>query len=229
MIAVGFDFDHTLGIDHGLECKALLALAAECGVVLADDAATSEIEPLLHDFREGKAPLEEALPTFFAAHGASRRDDYAERWRAHALALVDELVEPLPGALVLLAALAERGIALAVLTNGWSPLQERKLAKIGYTGPLLVSDTIGTAKPAVRAFDLLARVLAAPHADCWYVGDSPLVDVVGARAAGMHGVWFDWEGHAWPQGVPPPEVHIERLTDFLAAIPGSGAAAENLH
>ncbi len=229
MISVGFDFDHTLGIDNGLECKAVLALAADLGLHLDDDAVKPAIESLLHDFREGTTPLARSLPAFFAAHGLVNADGNIEvRWREHALALVDRLVEPLPGARELLRSLAERGIPVAVLTNGWSPLQEAKLAKIGYSGSILVSATIGRAKPDGRAFDLLARALNAPLAACWYIGDTPTVDVVGARDAGMHGVWFDWEGHPWPPGVSLPEARIERLPDFLELIPGSETAAENL-
>ena len=36
-IAIGFDFDHTLGVDHGLELRALYAYAAELGRPLHQD------------------------------------------------------------------------------------------------------------------------------------------------------------------------------------------------
>lgn len=228
MIAVGFDFDHTLGVDNGLERKAVLAVAADCGLELDAEAVRQSIETLLQAFRDGLAPLEESLPRFLSAHGARGVGaEIARRWRDHALALVDELVEPVAGARELLAALAERDIPVAVLTNGWSPLQERKLAAIGYRGPILVSAALGVAKPARAAFDLLVRELDAAHEECWYIGDTPTTDIVGARDAGLHGVWFDWEGRIWPVGVPAPETRIQRLVEFLTLIPGSGAAAEN--
>ena len=196
--------------------------------LLDPDAVKDEIEALLRDFRAETESLAVSLPRFLAAHGAIHTGgDIDARWREHALALVDELVEPLPGARELIATLRERDIAVAVLTNGWSPLQERKLAKIGYVGALLVSGALGVAKPQRLAFDRLAQTLDVALQDCWYVGDTPLVDVVGARLAGMHGVWFDWEGHTWPSGVAAPEARITRLADFLALIPGSGAVPEN--
>jgi len=229
VIAVGFDFDHTLGVDNGLERKAVLAVAADCGLELDADAVRGTIDSFLQAFRDGVSPLEESLPRFLDAHGAHGVGaDIARRWRDHALALVDELVEPVAGACELLAALAEREIRVAVLTNGWSPLQERKLAAIGYRGPILVSAALGVAKPARAAFDLLVRELDVAPGECWYVGDTPMVDIVGARDAGLHGVWFDWEGRLWPVGVPAPEARIERLAEFLTLIPGSEAAAENL-
>ena len=233
MIAVGFDFDHTLGIDNGLEHKAVMAVIAESGVDVDPDEMEVRIESWLHEFRAGNTdalvrPLVDFITLRGGSIGAQDGAGPIERFYDHALALVSDLVQPLPGALELLAALHDRGIPAAVLTNGWSPLQEHKLAKIGFTGRVLVSGTIGCEKPQPAAFELLARELATPLADCWYVGDTPLVDVVGARAAGMHGVWFDWEGRRWPPGVSAPEARIERLVDFLDLIPGSGTAAENL-
>ena len=233
MIAVGFDFDHTLGIDNGLERKAVMAVMAESGVDVDPDAVKDRIESWLHEFRAGNTeafvrPLVEFITLRGGQLGAQDGKDPIARFHEHALALVPDLVQPLPGALDLLAALHDRGIPVAVLTNGWSPLQEHKLARIGFTGRILVSGTIGCEKPQAAAFEELARELATPLAHCWYVGDTPLVDVVGARDAGMHGVWFDWERHRWPPGVPAPEARIERLADFLDLIPGSGTAAENL-
>ncbi len=233
MIAVGFDFDHTLGIDNGLERKAVMAVLAESGVLVDPDEVNDRIEAWLRAFRAGdEIGFVQKLVDFIALRGghikAGHPDDVLACFRFHALKLVPDLVQPLPGALDLLAALNERGIPVAVLTNGWSPLQEHKLAKIGYTGRILVSNAIGCEKPNAAAFELLAEKLATPIAECWYVGDTPLVDVVGACDAGMHGVWFDWEGYTWPPGVPPPEVRIERLTELLEHIPGSGTAAENL-
>jgi HAD superfamily hydrolase (TIGR01509 family) len=233
VIAVGFDFDHTLGIDNGLERKAVMAVMAESGVDVDPDDVKVRIESWLHEFRAGNTdalvrPLVDFITARGGHFGAQDGADTLERFRYHALALVPDLVQPLPGALELLAALHDRGIPAAVLTNGWSPLQEQKLAKFGFTGRVLVSGTIGCEKPEPAAFEELARELATPLAHCWYVGDTPLVDVVGARDAGMHGVWFDWEGHRWPPGVPAPEARIERLADFLDLIPGSGTAAENL-
>ena len=58
MIALGFDFDHTLGVDSGLERKALYAYAAELGHPLDphDDTWRARIESLLARFRLAESP-----------------------------------------------------------------------------------------------------------------------------------------------------------------------------
>ena len=76
----------------------------------------------------------------------------------------------------LFAGLDSRGIPHAILTNGWSPLQEKKAEAIDLQRTGLVSDAIGFAKPAPEAFALLARYV--PDRSCiWYVGDNPAGDV----------------------------------------------------
>lgn len=227
--AVGFDFDHTLGLDHGLEITALHRLADEAGVPLdgnpdAIACATAE----LAYFRAGEqsaADMVSAVLTCAGGHGSAA---LVEQWRAHCYALV-ERTTPVDGAGALLAALAARGIPVAILTNGWSPLQEKKVARaLAFRGPLLVSDTIGALKPARTAFRRLVATLGMPAERCWYVGDNPQADVLGALDAGLNAVWFDWEGVAYPAGAPAPTLRIGALDELMAVLPGSTAPAQNV-
>ncbi len=62
MIAVGFDFDHTLGVDHSLEVEAYVRFAAELGVTLAME------EEAHHKLGRGRAgPFRAAHLTLDAA------------------------------------------------------------------------------------------------------------------------------------------------------------------
>ncbi|MBV8749102.1 MAG: HAD family hydrolase, partial [Candidatus Eremiobacteraeota bacterium] len=193
MIAFGFDFDHTLGTDHGLERKALYAYAQELGHPLDPDDATwhARLETLLAEFREGALTADEMVRRFGDVLKVPGAD--VERWRAHCYALVDELVVPLDGAPELLASLSARGVPTAILTNGWSPLQQKKIARAlgedGRTLPILVSDEIRAVKPAKAAFDALVDALGVPRADVWYVGDNARGDAGGALAAGLRAMW----------------------------------------
>ena len=229
MLAVGFDFDHTLGVDNGLERKAFVRLAAELGVPidLVDGWAAGVVDNCLTQFRAEQISLDEAVDVFHAALITEPMDratgPLGPRYRDICYALVDELAQPIAGAAELLTALSEAGIRTAILTNGWSPLQQRKIARAlgDFPGPILVSDQLGTPKPAENAFQRLADALGCARADVWYVGDNPLVDIAGARAAGMRAAWFDWEGHRYPGDLTTPDATIHRLIDLLPLVRGS--------
>jgi len=226
MIAVGFDFDHTLGVDHSLEREAYVRFAAELGVTLAmeEEAHQRLVEDLLVRFRADHLTLDGAAEHFVASLMEFQAGIVAlppgTRYREICYGLVDEMVRPLDGAAEVIATLVDAGIPTAILTNGWSPLQQLKIARaIGeFPGPILVSDQIGTTKPSDEAFARLAQALDTPRGDIWYVGDNPAVDIAGAHAAGMRAAWFNWEGHTYPNELAPPDVQLDRLTELLPLI-----------
>jgi putative hydrolase of the HAD superfamily len=221
-IALGFDFDHTLGRDNGLERRALYALAADAGAPLdpADATWTARVDELLDRFRADALGMDAMVAEFGASLGVVGLRP--ERWQEHCYGLVDALVEPLPGARELLAELRTRGVPHAILTNGWTPLQEKKIARalgetiVGTT--ILVSTAMGVAKPARAAFDLLVDELGMAHERCWYVGDNPRTDVAGALAAGLRAIWLDAQDARYPQDVPRPTVRIAALRELEALI-----------
>ena len=47
-----------------------------------------------------------------------------------------------------------------------------------------------------------------------YVGDDPLNDVQGARAAGWRTVWVNRRGQPWPVGHAPPDVSVSDLSEL---------------
>lgn len=80
-----------------------------------------------------------------------------------------------------------RGLRVGLLTNGPSELQRRKLEVTGLEPELeaiAISEEIGAAKPDPTAFSLAAAMLDLEPAETAMVGDSPIYDVAGARAAG---------------------------------------------
>jgi HAD superfamily hydrolase (TIGR01549 family) len=225
MTAIGFDFDHTLGVDNGLEREAYYRYAQELGRPLdrEDAQVRGEIDGLLARFRAWELTLPEAVDAFGRSHGLKTD---VERYRTICYDLVDELVQPVDGARETIAALRERGVRLAILTNGWSPLQQKKIARaLGDHAiePLLVSDQLPAQKPALTAFEALVEVLGADRADVWYVGDNPVADVAGAIAAGLRGVWFDWEGLVYPAGLPRPTRRIGSLRELEALVENTTA------
>jgi FMN phosphatase YigB (HAD superfamily) len=231
MLAIGFDFDHTLGIDHELERMAYLELAAELAPATRangeEGRATAAIDRELTAYRSGEKSLDQAIGSAFTATlGPSDYVRAIEMFRERSLALASRLVEPLPGVETMLRGLASRELPHAILTNGWSPLQERKAQLIGYDHPVLVSDVIGARKPARGAFEALCRTLNARSESVWYVGDDPAVDISGSLAAGLQAIWFDWERKAYPHHLAAPTMTIKRMQDLLELI---DAAVERMN
>lgn len=219
----GFDFDHTLGIDNKLERVAFLRLLEDiCGAggryrgTLAEEIA--RIDDLLQRQREGAFPIEDAVERFAAEHGIAQGRSYADRYKDIALRSAGRFVVAEPGVGEMLSGLRARNIPHAILTNGWSPLQERKAQCVSFEGPVLVSASIGAQKPSPAAFAALANALGLPVTDVAYVGDNPRVDVAGAISAGMSGIWFDAEGSSYPGGIPAPAAVIHSLPELLSLL-----------
>ncbi|MGD0051226.1 MAG: HAD family hydrolase [Vulcanimicrobiaceae bacterium] len=220
--ALGFDFDHTLGFDHGLERRAFYALADEVGAPIDphDGVWPERLEALLDAFRQDRLSRDAMVARFGEWLGVP--DLSPQRWESQCYALVDALVEPVDGARELLALLRERGVPRAILTNGWTPLQQKKVARaLGDEARhlrVLVSDAIGAVKPERAAFEALVAALATPRECCWYVGDNVRGDVGGALGAGLRAVWFDADGASYPQDVPRPTLHIRALRELETLI-----------
>jgi putative hydrolase of the HAD superfamily len=223
--AVGFDFDHTLGIDNKLERTTALEelgrLAAENGLQVDRAAAEEAIDDVLRGARSGERSLESYIAGFYErfAPAGTAIIDYASKFRDAVMANAPSYIEPVPGAIELLAQLDARGIPYAMLTNGWSPLQEEKARRIDFRGPVFVSERIGVLKPASAAFGALVKYFELPASSIWYVGDDPVADCGGANACGMQSVWFDWEQRPYPEDASKPIHTIHTLEELLALLP----------
>lgn len=227
---IGFDLDHTLAIDNRLERVAFLRLLERLLAEGGRQAGTfadeiDAIDELLFVQRHGDCTIDAAVDRFVASHGVALDRSYVAAFRRTALDMVDEFVVALPGVNETLAALRERGIKVALLTNGWSDLQQAKARRAGFEGPVLISDDIGVRKPAPAAFARLLAELQTVAARTWYVGDSPETDIAGARDAGLEAIWFNWERKTYPAGVVEPQHTIASLDELLALLPHAVSAS----
>lgn len=211
--AVLFDFDHTLGVDNRLEENVLLELSQRCCAV---PFTSAQIAGSLGSFRNGSVPLADMIRAAFAS--CTVGDDIVEVYKSLALERVPSCVEPMPGAARTIAALRSSGLAVAILSNGWTELQKAKAAAVGFDGPVYVSEAIGAWKPDARAFEIATQSLEADVNRSIYVGDSPLTDVVGSKNIGMCAVWADLEGQTYPEGVIAPDFTITSLEELLEIV-----------
>jgi HAD superfamily hydrolase (TIGR01509 family) len=225
--AVGFDFDHTLGIDNKLErtviLETLATYARDHEATYNAAAADAAVDDVLASYRVGTMTPEVAvagfLEHFAPVHGAAVMDA-ANAFREHVMSRASAFIQPVDGAQALLAKLAEMDVPIALLTNGWSPFQEEKARIIGFAGPVFVSERIGVRKPAPEAFAHLTNTFERAPVDIFYVGDDPRADCAGAREAGLRSVWFDWEGKTYPSDVAAPEFTIKKLGELLMLLQG---------
>lgn len=220
---IGFDLDRTLLVDNHLERVAFLRLLDD--VLLYGGTPrgsfpeeSRKIDDLLARQRAGLFSIDDAVRKFTADHGADPHDSLVEKYKTFVLSMVESFVVAVPGVRAMLRVLRERGYSVATLSNGWSPLQERKAATIGFDGPVLVSSAIGAQKPDARAFTALIEALGVPRSSAWYVGDDPRTDITGAVAAGIRTVWIDFEGTGYPQGAPPPTRKISALSEIVTMV-----------
>jgi FMN phosphatase YigB (HAD superfamily) len=103
-------------------------------------------------------------------------------------------VREAPGCRAGLAALAETGVRLGIVSNADGLIGERLRAQeILQVGPglgigvecVIDSGAVGVMKPDARIFQLALDAMGVAPDDAWYIGDMPAIDVVGARRAGL--------------------------------------------
>lgn len=131
----------------------------------------------------------------------------------------------MPGAESLLNALSSRGIRVAVVSNGADDSRRRTVAALPFASlveEVFSSQAVGEAKPAAAMFLAAAARLQVVAEDCWYVGDHPVNDYLGAQNAGMHAVWLRGF-HQWPQAMAEARVSVSSLEALLVKL---DAAAE---
>lgn len=124
-----------------------------------------------------------------------------ERMATDYAALREEGLEPFPGALEALREFRSRGLRLALLTNGEADSQRAKVERFGLTGffdCVLIEGELGFGKPDSRVFGLALERLDASPDQAWMVGDNLVADVGGAQAAGIHGIWHDYDRKGLP-------------------------------
>ncbi|HTX59934.1 MAG TPA: HAD family hydrolase [Verrucomicrobiae bacterium] len=224
MYGVGFDLDHTLAIDNKLERVAFLRLLelvpGRGGRAMGSlDEEGDRVDALLALQRSGAFSIDEAVRRFVRERGVAAAEPFVERFRALALEMAEDFVVPLPGVRETIGALRGRGFTIAVLSNGWNPLQTVKASRAGFDGPVIASADVGAQKPDARAFSALLEALGSRPEHTWYVGDDPHGDVSGASAAGLHPVWLDNQGHPFPPHLPQPAHRITSLEELLAVLP----------
>nr|BFF03289.1 HAD family hydrolase [Streptoalloteichus tenebrarius] len=109
------------------------------------------------------------------------------------------------------------GLRVAAVTNASGAHQRAKLDALGlsdFFDHVAIAGEIRAAKPDPVIFHTTCLALGVDPGEAVHVGDRLDLDAVGARDAGLHGVWLNRDGKRTP---PPPGVSV--ITS-LAELPG---------
>lgn len=157
--------------------------------------------PLFTLFEQGRITRQEyrarrfAEP--FALIGLPLRAELAQRLNTLFMDCVNDAPLLYPDVQPVLKALRERDVRTAILTNGPSDGQRRKLRATGLgdsVDHVAIGEETGFSKPSPRAFLAVVERFEVARADTLMVGDSPELDYDGAIAVGLGAALLDRDG-----------------------------------
>jgi putative hydrolase of the HAD superfamily len=151
------------------------------------------------------------LPRLSAA--AFEEDFYNRTWESPVL---------FDGVVRVLATLRQRGYRLGIVTNGGERAQSAKIrnSPLGeLVDTWIVSGALGVEKPDPAIYAEAVARLDLDLTRSWFVGDSPVRDVVGPSRAGFKAIWIERPGELhvpWPADEPP--CYIARVGSIAAVL-----------
>ena len=101
--------------------------------------------------------------------------------------------KPKKGEIEAIKTIHKMGKRFALVSNGRSPFQERNFNSLGIShlfDAVIVSEAVGLRKPDPAIFKLACKRLGVEPRTAIFVGDNPLVDIRGAKKAGMYGIYI---------------------------------------
>jgi YjjG family noncanonical pyrimidine nucleotidase len=225
--AILFDLDDTL-FDHR-QCarKALTAVYAsharfaETTFDAFERAHAEHLETLHVQVVKGEIQIDDArIERFRRLLAAAGGDEQAAARAAAAYrAAYVKARSPVPGARAVLERLHAHA-RIGVVSNNLLAEQREKLQQCGltpYVDALVVSEEAGISKPDPAIFAIALARLRAGAGEAVMIGDSWAADVQGARAAGIHAIWFN------PDGLPSPDPSLG-VTELRVMEPADVAA-----
>lgn len=131
----------------------------------------------------------------------------------------DATVRPFDGAMDALRSFRERGLRLALITNGNAAFQRRKIDKFGlapFFGCILIEGEFGLGKPDERVYRHALDQLQVIPQDTWMVGDHLEFDVAASQRLGIFSIWVDVAGSGLPESsLVRPDRIIRTLSELI--------------
>jgi putative hydrolase of the HAD superfamily len=132
---------------------------------------------------------------------------------------IEKNMQPFPGAIDTLKHFRRNNIMLALVTNGASEIQRRKIRRFDLE-PLfdfiVIESEFGFGKPDERVFQHALNQLGIDKKDAWMIGDDLARDVAGAKQAGIPGIWVDWQNKGLPESsIVQPDRIIRSISELV--------------
>jgi putative hydrolase of the HAD superfamily len=102
---------------------------------------------------------------------------------------------------------------LFTASNGNADLEKIGIAHL-FERTIAARD-VGALKPDPVVFEKVIEGTDLRLAEVLYVGDDPIMDVVGSRDAGMQPVWINRDGGTWPAELEPAPFVITTLNELV--------------
>jgi putative hydrolase of the HAD superfamily len=108
-----------------------------------------------------------------------------------------------------------RHYRLGAITNG--NVEVARLGLDRYFSLAINAEQLPRAKPHPEPFLAALALAGCAPAACIHIGDHSDHDIRGAQQLGIHTIWMNSTGAAWPGG-PPPTAEIRQLAALPAAV-----------
>jgi HAD superfamily hydrolase (TIGR01509 family) len=199
-----FDLDDTL-FDHQTHRREALTAVAQTfeplrgiSLVQLESSHEAHLQRIHHAVLNGQLSVTQArmerMRGLLRDFGIEPDDIQVEACERTYRAAYDRQWRAVPGARQLLAALRGLGIWIGVITNGLWSEQTGKLRALGLESAvddIIVSETVGSRKPARSFFEYALGRAAVEPTQCVVVGDLWEVDIQGALEMGLDSIWLN--------------------------------------
>ncbi|WP_248924782.1 HAD family hydrolase [Paenibacillus hamazuiensis] len=216
--AILLDMDDTiLAYDHGIDTDGCWITAFRAHLRESDaPVSIGQLMPHLKQFakwywsdpdrhRIGRLDLPKARTEIVSAVLSKFQLDDPDIAARVALTYGDErdrAVYVFPDAIETIRRLREKGIKLALLTNGNAKPQRFKVERFGLAelfDCILIEGEFGAGKPDERIYRYALEKLDAKPDETWMIGDNFEWEIAAPQRIGIKGIWVDHKGEGVPE------------------------------